>query len=587
MAERLTRIAIVSEDKCKPKKCRQECKKSCPVVKTGKLCIEVTPASKLAFISEELCIGCGICVKKCPFDAIEIINLPKDLEKDTTHRYGPNTFKLHRLPVPRPGQVLGLVGTNGIGKSTALKVLAGKLKPNLGRFKNPPDWQEILTYFRGSELQNYFTRILEDNLKAIIKPQYVDHIPKAVQGNVGQVLEQKDERDMKAELCVDLELNQVIDRNVGDLSGGELQRFAIAVVAVQNAEIYMFDEPSSYLDVKQRLKAAQVIRSLLRPNSYVIVVEHDLSVLDYLSDFICCLYGKPGAYGVVTLPFSVREGINIFLAGFVPTENLRFRDESLTFKIAETQESAEEIETYQRYKYPTMSKTQGNFKLTVVEGEFTDSQIVVMLGENGTGKTTFIRMLAGLLKPDTVEGTDIEIPEFNVSYKPQKISPKFQNTFVSDVMKPLQIEQLMDQEVINLSGGELQRVAICLCLGKPADIYLIDEPSAYLDSEQRIVASKVIKRFILHAKKTAFIVEHDFIMATYLADKVIVYEGRPSIDCTANAPQSLVSGMNKFLSHLDITFRRDPTNYRPRINKLDSTKDREQKSAGSYYYLDD
>ncbi|VAH90986.1 unnamed protein product [Triticum turgidum subsp. durum] len=565
MADRLTRIAIVSEDKCKPKKCRQECKKSCPVVKTGKLCIEVSPVAKLAFISEELCIGCGICVKKCPFDAIEIINLPKDLEKDTTHRYGPNTFKLHRLPVPRPGQVLGLVGTNGIGKSTALKVLAGKLKPNLGRFKNPPDWQEILTYFRGSELQNYFTRILEDNLKAIIKPQYVDHIPKAVQGNVGQVLEQKDERDMKNELCVDLELNQVIDRNVGDLSGGELQRFAIAVVAVQSAEIYMFDEPSSYLDVKQRLKAARVIRSLLRSNSYVIVVEHDLSVLDYLSDFICCLYGKPGAYGVVTLPFSVREGINIFLAGFVPTENLRFRDESLTFKIAETQESAEEVATYQRYKYPTMSKTQGNFKLSVVEGEFTDSQIVVMLGENGTGKTTFIRMLAGLLKPDTMEGTEVEIPEFNVSYKPQKISPKFQHPvrhllhskirdsythpqFVSDVMKPLQIEQLMDQEVINLSGGELQRVALCLCLGKPADIYLIDEPSAYLDSEQRIVASKVIKRFILHAKKTAFIVEHDFIMATYLADKVIVYEGLASIDCTANAPQSLVSGMNKFLS---------------------------------------
>jgi len=100
----------------------------------GKLCIEVTVGSKLAFISEELCIGCGICVKKCPFEAIQIINLPRDLEKDTTHRYGANTFKLHRLPVPRPGQVLGLVGTNGIGKSTALKILAGKLKPNLGRF---------------------------------------------------------------------------------------------------------------------------------------------------------------------------------------------------------------------------------------------------------------------------------------------------------------------------------------------------------------------------------------------------------------------------------------------------------------------
>ncbi|GAU15729.1 hypothetical protein TSUD_235420 [Trifolium subterraneum] len=453
MADRLTRIAIVSNDRCKPKKCRQECKKSCPVVRTGKLCIEVTSASKIAYISEELCIGCGICVKKCPFEAIQIINLPKDLDKDTTHRYGPNTFKLHRLPVPRPGQVLGLVGTNGIGKSTALKVLAGKLKPNLGRFTQPPDWQEILTHFRGSELQNYFTRILEDDLKAIIKPQYVDHIPKAVEGNVGQVLDQKNERDMKETLCADLELNQVIDRNVGDLSGGELQRFAIAVVAIQNAEIYMFDEPSSYLDVKQRLKAARVVRSLLRPNSYVIVVEHDLSVLDYLSDFICCLYGKPGAYGVVTLPFSVREGINIFLSGFVPTENLRFREESLTFK-------------------------------------------------------------AGLLKPDAIEGgADVEMPEFNVSYKPQKISPKSRLTvrqllhqkirdaythpqFTSDVMKPLLIEQLMDQEVLNLSGGELQRVALCLCLGKPADIYLIDEPSAYLDSEQRIVAAKVIKSLL-------------------------------------------------------------------------------------------
>ena len=128
----LTRIAIVNKDKCKPKRCNQECKRTCPVVRTGKLCIEVTPADKIATISEELCIGCGICVKKCPFEAISIINLPSNLEKETTHRYGPNSFKLHRLPTPRPGEVLGLVGTNGIGKSTAIKILAAKLKPNLG-----------------------------------------------------------------------------------------------------------------------------------------------------------------------------------------------------------------------------------------------------------------------------------------------------------------------------------------------------------------------------------------------------------------------------------------------------------------------
>lgn len=600
--ETLTRIAIVNADRCKPKKCRQECKKSCPVVKIGKLCIEVTAASKVAWISEELCIGCGICVKKCPFEAIMIINLPKNLEKETTHRYGVNSFKLHRLPMPRPGQVLGLVGTNGIGKSTAVKVLAGKLKPNLGRFTAPPDWQEILTHFRGSELQNYFTRLLEDDLKAIIKPQYVDNIPKAVRGNVEVVLGQKDQRGALATLLKDLDLEQVLNRDVEHLSGGELQRFAIAVVAAQEADIYMIDEPSSFLDVRQRLKAAQVIRHLLDAQKYVIIVEHDLAVLDYLSDFICCMYGKPGAYGVVTLPFSVREGINIFLAGFVPTENLRFRDEALTFKVADTADAQDDAgKRFSRFQYPAMAKTQGAFRLDVEEGEFTDSEIIVMLGENGTGKTTFIRMLHGSLKPDD---EDTDVPEFRVSYKPQKISPKFPGTvrellhkrirdaylhpqFQSDVTKPLNIEALMDQAVQNLSGGELQRVAIALALGVPADIYLIDEPSAYLDSEQRIVAAKTIKRFIMHAKKTAFIVEHDFIMAAYLADRVIVYEGEPSKRATARSPQSLLTGMNAFLKTLDITFRRDPTNYRPRINKLDSVKDTEQKHRGQYYYLDD
>lgn len=598
--DKLTRIAIVSTDKCKPKRCRQECKKSCPVVRMGKLCIEVTPESKVAYISESLCIGCGICAKKCPFEAITIINLPSNLEKETTHRYNANSFKLHRLPIPRPGEVLGLVGTNGIGKSTALKILAGKQKPNLGRFNNPPDWQEILLYFRGSELQNYFTKILEDDLKAIIKPQYVDQIPKAVKGSVQSILDRKTEMDNQDNICEQLDLMTVLDRNVDELSGGELQRFACAVVCIQKADIYMFDEPSSYLDVKQRLKCALTIRSLLSDDRYIIVVEHDLSVLDYLSDYICCLYGAPGAYGVVTMPFSVREGINIFLDGFVPTENLRFRESSLVFKVAETADKEEEIKRMRRYRYPSMQKQLKEFHLDIDGGEFTDSEIIVMLGENGTGKTTFIRMLAGKLAPDNEE----QVPMMNVSYKPQKISPKSKNTvrmllhekirdayihpqFIADVIKPLQIEQIMDQEIQNLSGGELQRVALTICLGKPADVYLIDEPSAYLDSEQRLVAAKVIKRFILHAKKTGFVVEHDFIMATYLADRVVVFEGEPSVKTLANSPQTLLTGMNKFLQSLEITFRRDPSNFRPRINKMNSVKDCDQKRTGNYFYLED
>ncbi|KAI0806274.1 P-loop containing nucleoside triphosphate hydrolase protein [Irpex lacteus] len=297
----------------------------------------------------------------------------------------------------------------------------------------------------------------------------------------------------------------------------------------------MFDEPSSYLDIRQRLVAAQVIRKLLTPSNYVIAVEHDLSVLDYLSDFICCLYGKPSVYGVVTMPYSVREevvGINIFLDGFIPTENLRFREDSLSFKMVETAEELV-VDKTRHYSYPAMTKTLGGFKLTVESGNFTDSEIIVMLGENGTGKTTFVRLLAG----DTPD-VETDKQTLAVSLKPQTISPKFPGTvrmlllkqikaafmhpqFQTDVVKPMNLDNIIDQEVKTLSGGELQRVAIVLALGKPnVSVYLLDEPSSFLDSEQRIIASKVIKRFILHAKKTAFVIEHDFIMATYLADRV-------------------------------------------------------------------
>lgn len=449
---------------------------------------------------------------------------------------------------------------------------------------------------------DYFTKLLEDDLKAVVKPQYVDQIPKAVRGpekSVRHLIESRASLDNMDQVADILELNHIMDRDITLLSGGELQRFAIGTVCVQNADVYMFDEPSSYLDVKQRLAAARIIRSLLRDDDYIIVVEHDLSVLDYLSDFICVLYGKPAVYGVVTLPASVREGINIFLDGHIPTENLRFRDESLTFRIAEGADEYQ-LDRSRAFKYPRMEKTLGNFRLRIDAGEFTDSEIIVMMGENGTGKTTFCRLLAGALKPDSKAG----VPEMRISMKPQTITPKFAGTvrqlffkkikaaflspqFQTDVVKPLKLDDFIDQEVQNLSGGELQRVAIVLALGLPADIYLIDEPSAYLDSEQRIIASRVIKRFIMHNKKTAFVVEHDFIMATYLADRVIVFDGQPGIDAHANAPESLLTGCNTFLKNLDVTFRRDPTNFRPRINKLDSQLDQEQKLNGNYFFLDD
>lgn len=595
------RIAIVNDDKCKPKKCGLECKKTCPVNKSGRHCIEVDARSKVMELSEVLCIGCGQCVKKCPYEAITIINLPKSLENQVTHRYGQNAFKLHRLPIPRPGEVLGLVGTNGIGKSTALKILGSNLKPNLGNFENPPSMEEVLHYFRGTELQSYFQKMLEDNLKAVTKIQYVDSVikSKAAQGIVREKLKKVDKKGIYDQVVDLLDLENVLDRNVKNLSGGELQRFIIGLVCCRQADMYMFDEPSSYLDVKQRLKAGRMIRSLLTHENYVICVEHDLAILDYLSDFTCVLYGAPGAYGVVTMPYSVREGINVFLAGFIPTENMRFRGEELNFKVSSDTREEEDDFHPNSYSYPDLEKTLGTFNLKIEGGRFNQSEIVVLLGENGTGKSTFVHMLAGLLAPDNVK-----MEKMSISLKPQKIAPKFEGSvrqlfdlklktswhtsiFQTEIIKPLNISELLDNEVQTLSGGELQRVAITLSLGKKADIYLIDEPSAYLDSEQRIIAAKVIKRWIMNTKTACFIVEHDFIMSSYLADKVVVFEGTPALDTLGNAPEGLVSGMNRFLKMLEITFRRDPSNFRPRINKHDSQKDQEQKKLGLYFLTDD
>jgi len=598
-----TRIAVINSDRCKPKKCRQECKRSCPVVRQGKLCIEVKSTDKMATISESLCIGCNICTKKCPFEAITIINLPSNLESETTHRYGGNSFKLHRLPTPRPGQVLGLVGTNGIGKSTALQVLAGKIKPNLGNYEDPPDWESILKYFRGNELQNYFTKMIEDKINASMKVQYVDKLAKskAAEIEIGKLIDRRCNisEERKAYFLMEFELEHILERKLKDLSGGELQRFTCCLTCVQTADVYIFDEPSSYLDVRQRLRMAKAIRSLLTADNYVIVVEHDLAVLDYMSDFICMLYGQPGGYGVVTFPAGVREGINQFLDGFIQSENMKFRDHALQFKVSETAER-EDVEKTRDYEYPNLTKTLGTFSMEVEAGNFTDSEIVVILGENGTGKTTFVKLLAGKMACDE---DSADIPPLNISYKPQKVSPSFPGTvrqllhtriqkayvhpqFIADVMKPMKIAEIIDRDVVTLSGGEIQRVALVLCLGKPADVYLIDEPSAYLDAEQRLNAAKVIKRYIINSKKTAFIVEHDFIMGTYMADRVIVFEGQPGVKTVARKPDNLVDGMNLFLKNLEITFRRDPTNYRPRINKMDSQKDVEQKASGDYFFIE-
>ncbi|MEM2386082.1 MAG: ribosome biogenesis/translation initiation ATPase RLI, partial [Candidatus Bathyarchaeia archaeon] len=326
----MTRVAVLDSDKCKPKRCGKQCQRFCPMVRSHVEAIQFEETKPL--IVEALCSGCGICVKKCPFNAISIVNLPDELEKDCTHRFGPNTFKLYRLPTPIPGTVLGLLGKNGIGKTTTLKILSGEIRLNLGNYENLPSWSEIIRYFRGSTLQEYFQRMSEGKLKVVHKPQYVDKIPRVISGKVGEILERVNERgDVLNAVAEQLDLKKIWSRPLDALSGGELQRVAIAAAICREADVYLFDEPSSYLDVKQRLEAARAIRTLKKEGKIVIVAEHDLAIIDYLSDQICIFYGEAGVYGIVSHVHGVRTGINIYLQGYIPDENVRFRKEAIIF----------------------------------------------------------------------------------------------------------------------------------------------------------------------------------------------------------------------------------------------------------------
>ena len=320
------RIAIINRDRCQPRKCSKECEYFCPPVRTGDETIVFEDSKPL--ITENLCVGCGICVRKCPFGAITITNLPEEME-DPVHRYGQNGFALYGLPVPIEGRVTGLLGPNGIGKSTAISILSGILRPNLGR---DASWEEVLVRFSGSILGDYLKKVVDKGIRTSYKPQYVDRIPKSYSGEVSGLLEKTDERGALADLTKTLGISKLMDRDISGLSGGELQRVAIAAAAAKDADFYFFDEISPYLDIYQRINSARILQSLAKDKA-VMVVEHDLALLDLLTDNVHLIYGVPGAYGVITRPKGVRVGINQYLRGNLPEENVRFRDTAISFEV--------------------------------------------------------------------------------------------------------------------------------------------------------------------------------------------------------------------------------------------------------------
>jgi ATP-binding cassette subfamily E protein 1 len=583
------RIAIVHKDRCHAKKCGTECIIYCPRVRTGDETVIIGEDGK-AIISEELCVGCGICIKKCPFDAIDIVSLPEELEHPT-HRYGKNGFALYGLPIPVQGKVTGILGANGIGKSTAVKILSGQLRPNLGNFDTEVAWEEILKRYAGTELFDYLQTVSKKSRKIAVKPQYIDFIPKVFTGTTRDLLKTTDERDKLGELIPALKLDAILDHPIGTLSGGELQRVAITACLARNADLYFLDEITPFLDIYQRISAAKLIRELAVEHP-VVIVEHDLAILDMLADTVHIGYGKPAVFGVITRPKGVRVGINQYLEGYLAEENVRFRDSQVVFEKRAHEKGSKREDLVE---VPALTKNYDVFRLTISGGTIKAGEVLGVIGANGMGKSTFAKLLAGEEKPDS-GSMDTTL---KISYKPQYIKPetsasvemylrsctsKFDSSYYQhEILEPLSLQPILQSPVDSLSGGELQRVAIAACLSRDADLYILDEPSAHLDVEQRVKVTRLIKHHAEGKEVAILVIDHDIYLIDMISERILVFEGEPGVAGTAAGPFAMRDGMNRFLKALDVTFRRDQSG-RPRINKPDSFLDREQKSRGEYYY---
>ncbi|MGB0832215.1 MAG: ribosome biogenesis/translation initiation ATPase RLI [Candidatus Thalassarchaeaceae archaeon] len=588
------RVAVLLEERCKPnsnafaylKKYSEMCERECIQVEGSK-----------CKILETACPVCFTRAKHCPDGAVKIINLPEELDTDLTHSYGENAFRLFRLPSPRQEQIVGILGPNGIGKSTAINLLSGTFRPNLGDWENSsPDWDEVISTFPRGELRDYLGMVSTGEVSIAVKPQYIDKLPRIFDGEVRELLARVDDRGEIEYYTELMGISHILVRKLGDLSGGELQRVAICATLLKEADVYFFDEPSSYLDIYERMRMVGVVRELAEKGKRVLVVEHDLAILDVLCDLIHVIYGERSAYGIFTPPRSTRTAINAYLDGFLPEENVRIRDKPIQFLRGRNR--GEEVGT-PILKWGDIEKTLGEFSLTTGKGEVKSAEVVGVVGPNATGKTTLVKIIAGEIDPDEGWCT----MDAKVSYKPQHVRADFDGTvqewldteiggkwrsgeFHTQVTRALQVDKMVDLHSNKLSGGELQAVSIAICLGKEADLYLFDEPSAHLDANARMEAAKAIRRTMESNEKAAMVIDHDTYFLDIVSDSVLVFQGEGGDNGKAIGPLSLRKGMNLFLSDADVTFRRDIESHRPRINKPSSRKDREQKSSGEYFYSD-
>ena len=618
----MKKVYLVDYDSCNLRFCGRQCIKKCPITlsnarlkpnkKKQDIPIWVQKSTNQIKIDSKNCLKCGVCANVCPAKAIYVKSiLDEPIELIPTHKYSDvkekEGFRLYNLPTLISGKVSGLCGPNGIGKTTVLNIISGKLKPNFGNSSLKPNqiqWKEVIKKVKESEMRNHFLNLSRNDRKIAYKQQVLRVLFEKYQGKqVIDILNAENEVSLVffKKILNYLDISAFSNRILEQCSGGELQRFAIASILIKEADIYIIDEPCTFLDVQKRIKLAQLLRERVHgfgseKKCPILVVEHDLAVLDYLSDIVQLFYGVPHQFGIISRPLTTKKGINSYLIGYLKAENIEFREKEYSFKRSTSGRTWSNAKIFARYG--NISKTFESFHLSVKPGTIYASEILGIVGENGCGKSTFAKILAGELLPDI--GSEFEGIQARVSYKPQYITQEssqivkdfiieraqtynFSEEVLRILYRPLGVDKLFDLQISALSGGELQRVFICSCLAKRADLYILDEPSAYLDVEERIHIGQIIRTITKRNNAVAICIEHDIQIADTLIDRVLLFTGKPGVHGETIGPLNKRDGMNLFLKEIDVTFRRDNKTGRARLNKKDSQLDRTQRTSGQLW----
>ena len=573
---------------CNPVQCNLECMRGCPSNRLRKECTFLVDrktgerhidfkyeyskelkSKSVAFIEPSLSQGCSICAKACPFHAITVVNLPEAKEEEMVFSYGKNGFSLYKMAIPRAG-IVAIVGENGCGKSTNLKLIAKKLIP----IQTPT-----------KEIKEYFEKTKDGDL--VYKPQEIsgegekrkvrELLQKTASGgtsarNVDEENSRNGAENRLSELTKIFDLDKIMDRELQQLSGGELQKVIVTAALLHEKEIYFLDEPFSFLDYVYRVRLINYLLERL-PDRKVVIVDHDISLLSYLCKKSYLMFGEAGAYGIVSQIYSTDRAINMFMGGFIAPENMKFRDSAIAYK-----HYAEEAHKNKLLELGAARIERGTF---LVENpspiQINEGEIVGIAGKNGIGKSTFCHNIFEKNLRDAAFKEQVLKRESGTAGKYMQKNDLFSDNY----LRGMKMQKLEFYEISKLSGGEMQKLEIFRALNQDRKIYILDEPTNMLDVGARIALSKMLRERA-SADRAVIVVDHDLEFLYNTVDRLIVMDGKSGEHGYVKGIFDKEAGVRMLMEEFDLSYRKDSETKRLKLNKQGSKKDVKLRGEGKF-----